>query len=201
MLNNITTFVNKHVAPNNITSKSIDIYGDFTIKFLNPTPNSFFSADIEQPEIKFFGTDFHEYIKSINDMELNINGKLLEMPGITYALHRLMPMNPKNSISMEWLNTKYPFIEGVFVPWMRTNTIEGTFPIRKCDLQIEFPKLLSLTISNNNSKNIQYWYYGVRPIEVKLHKMTNQPLTEFYRSITFDFDYFLVKTNADNNLY
>jgi hypothetical protein len=87
---------------------------------------------------------------------------------------------------MLWLNTKIPFIETIIVPWMQDNTIKNHFPIIKCDLVITFPKLAL------DYQNLEYHYYGIRPVECTLHKMTNEALTDFYRKVTFDFDYFFI---------
>ena len=143
-------------------------------------------------------TKLHKFIKSINDVELNINAKTLDMPGASYALHRLMPMNSQSNIQMYWLNTREPFIENVFIPWMKDNTINGEFPLVKCNLKISFPLMSNIIGYSAFSKKPQstnriiYKYYGIRPIEVGLHKMTNEPLTDFYRKVAFDFDYFII---------
>ena len=133
-----------------------------------------------------FENDLHRFIKNINDVEMSINAKSLDLPGVSYAIHRMIPMNNPNTITMLWLNTKTPFIENIMVPWMQENTIKCAFPLIKADLQIKFPLI------KGANGDISYWYYGIRPIEIALHKMSNEPQTDFYRKVTFDFDYFWV---------
>ncbi len=201
-------FIRDTVAPNTISSEPdlhVDPYGNFTVIFYACSNSSFADSDRIRSYGKLgemligsvpvsksiqCGIDLHKYIKTINDVEMNVNAKILEMPGASYAIHRLMPMNSSNTITMQWLNTKTPFIETVFMPWMQDNSIYGHFPIVKADMVITFPM-----IANNPKNKIKYIYYGIRPVEVGMHKMTNEPLMEFYRKVTFDFDYFYAETD------
>lgn len=202
MLSNLTDFINSNIAPNITENKNtVDVYGNFTLIFKKcegsiGVNNFSDSSKIGEynSSLDFFDKDLHKFIKNINDMELNVNADQLKLPGVSYGLNRLMPMNSNNTLTMLWLNTKIPYIETIIVPWMQDNTINNNFPIIKCDLEITFPKL-------DNDASITYIYYGVRPVECTLHKMTNEPLTDFYRKVTFDFDYVFVKhKNADTML-
>lgn len=201
---NFKNFIDDVVAtyktsnPNQKHDLRVDPYGNFEIVFKTiSSPSDDESKFAESEIIKSFGnglgellfnkeTKLHKFIKNINDVELNVFSKNLDVPGASYIIHRLMPMNSQPNLTLIWLNTKTPFIENVFVPWMKSNTLYGRFPLIKANLKITFPLL-----AENNS--IEYWYYGVKPIEVSLHKMTNEPVQDFYRKITFDFDYFLIK--------
>lgn len=186
----------------------VDAFGNFRVVFETITSSGEDSKFAESEEIKNLGdglgallfdknTNLHKFIKNINDVELNINAKTLDLPGASYAIHRLMPMNSSPHIQMLWLNTKEPFIENVFVPWMEYNTILRSFPLLKCNLIITFPLLSKIEYSDNTGPfEVSYTYYGIRPIEVSLHKMTNEPIQDFYRRITFDFDYFLVNSHS-----
>ena len=186
--NALKDFVDQSIRPRKEIEQDkdlrVDVFGNFEVYFY-PIVTSFAQPPICGMLPFFAPHDMHKYIKAINDFELNINADSLNLPGMTYAIHRAMPMNSQKTISMTWLNTKTPYIETIFVPWMQDNTINGAFPLVKCDLAITFPKL-----EESNSTQIVYWYYGVRPIEVDMHKMTNEPLQDFYRKVTFDFDYF-----------
>ena len=199
-------FIDEVVAPNTTNKLRIDQYGNFRVKFIP------ISGDFATDNFKNYGTDvgisggslgkqlfnnenLHQFIKSINDVEMSINARSLELTGASYAIHRLLPMNNPSTIKMSWLNTKYPFIETVFVPWMQDNTINEVFPLVKADLEITFPMIYS-----PNGQQIRYRYYGVRPVEVGLHKMTNEPVTDFYRNVTFDFDYFYVFTDGETKI-
>ena len=194
-------FLNSVVAPNKKPTQAdtrVDPYGNFTIVFTTIKDKSFANTKeieniVTSSKLEFFDVDLHKFIKNINDVELNIHSSVLELPGVSYAFHRLMPMNSANNITMYWLNTKTPYIETIFVPWMRANTLDAIFPIAKVDLSIQFPKL-----AEGINTNIVYKYYGIRPIECSLHKMTNEAVTEFYRKVTFDFDYFYIDTAASN---
>lgn len=191
MLSNITNFIKSNVAPN-VATNPVDIYGNFKVEFKaceGSEGNDNFSDSeriTKYSSLPFFDVDLHNFIKNINDVELNVNSKQIELPGVSYGVNRLMPMNSASSITMLWLNTKVPYIESIIVPWMQDNTINNHFPIIKCDLYITFPKL------DKSMKKLVYQYYGVRPVECSLHKMTNEPITDFYRKVRFDFDYFFI---------
>lgn len=200
---NFKKFIEESIAPREATNSDynkdlhVDVYGNFEVIF-EPCCSGKDFADSDRirsygllGDMLFDDKNLHRFIKSINDVEMNIHAKTLDTPGFSYAIHRLMPMNSSNNISMQWLSTKTPFIETVFVPWMQDNTIYGHFPLVKADLVITFPLLSYKSLTD---KTIQYKYYGIRPIEVGLHKMTNEPLTEFYRKVAFDFDYFYANT-------
>lgn len=205
---NFKNFINETVAPNTKTTADLDLrvdqYGNFKIYFIpcvcksDKWANSNAVAEYgDLGKMLISGKDMHRFIRSINDVEMNINLKPLEMPGASYALHRLMPMNSNPTLTMMWLSTKTPFVETVFVPWMQDNTINGKCPLIKVDMEIKFPLL------SDAAKNIVYKYYGIRPIEIGLHKMSNEAQTDFYRKVTFDFDYFWIetrKTEVNNNL-
>lgn len=202
---NFKQFIDNTVAPN-VKPKStfedmrVDPYGNFEVVFTHCNSSFGDSAAIygyaPLGETLFKKeTHLHKYIKSINDIEINVNSSPLEMPGISYAIHRLMPMNSTANLTFMWLNTKTPYVETVFVPWMQDNTINGKFPLVKADLEITFPLLSDPAIP------IMYKYYGVRPLECTLHKMTNEPVTDFYRKVSFDFDYFYVFINGATKVY
>jgi hypothetical protein len=197
-------FIKETITPNSTPETTVDTYGSFNVKF-KACDTDFSSSD--QFKEYFKNNDFliksssnqdlietkdlHNFIKSISDVEMNIFAKHLEIPGIQYAIQRLLPMSSKPQIQMEWLNTGMPFIETVIVPWMKDNTINGIFPLVKADLSITFPR--SFTLSQ--VKNITYIFYGIRPVECQLHRMTNEAVTVFYRRIAFDYDYFEVSNN------
>ena len=201
MLTNLTKFIKSNVAPN-IATNPVDVYGNFEITFKaceGSDGNGDFSNSVKietyNPSLPFLGVDLHNFIKNINDVEMNVNATQITLPGVSYGINRLMPMNSGSSVTMIWLNTKIPYIESIIVPWMQDNTINNNFPIIKCDLEIKFPKL------DESMKDMTYNYYGVRPVECSLHKMTNEPLTDFYRKVSFDFDYFYIKRdNSSSNL-
>ena len=200
--NNFKNFIDEVVSPYaKVTDADlrVDQYANFEVYFTEITTGNFASSPRKYTPLgaKFLSgndsgkNDMHKFIRSINDVEMNISSKPIEMPGASYALHRLMPMNSQSNIVMQWLSTKTPFIETLFIPWMQDNTINGIRPLVKVDMTIKFP-LLEESLSNK----IEYKYYGLRPIEVGMHKMSNEPHTDFYRKVTFDFDYFWVENNG-----
>lgn len=198
--NKFKDFIDETVSPyaQNQTSADlrVDPYANFEVYFKECSSKDFansaqiekFGGDLGKLFLSSNGNehDLHRFIKNINDVEMSINATALNLPGVSYAIHRMIPMNNPNTITMLWLNTKTPFIEEIMVPWMQMNTIDATFPLVKADLEIRFPLLKGVT------GNISYLYYGIRPIEIALHKMSNEPQTDFYRKVTFDFDYFWV---------
>jgi hypothetical protein len=188
--NQFQAFIKDSISPYSDKSVAVDPYSYFEIHF-EDVSCAFASSPsevVDKDLYKILKKDFHQFVKNVNGVEVSVNSKSIDLPGSSYAIHRLMPMNNPNNITLNMLNTKLPFIEAVFVPWMKANTIENRpLPLVKTNMAITFPRLI---------KPIVYWYYGVRPIECGLHKMSNEPNSEFYRKVTLDFDYFWINDSA-----
>ena len=175
--------------------KLVDPYSFFEIQFEDLNSCSYATSPSEviiEPIWQLLTKDFHEYVKNINGVEVSVNSKTIDLPGVSYAIHRLLPMQNPNNITLNILNTKYSFIERAFIPWMKYNTIGGNLPLMKTNMSITFPSLAK----NDDGSEVVYWYYGIRPIECGLRKMSNEANSEFYRKVTFDFDYFYVDYNS-----
>ena len=188
---------------------TVDPYNTFTFKFTDRAPrvNTFSDALI--------GKDLHQYIKQLTLPNASINGEQINIPGVQFSTHRLMPMGDSGStIKVEFLNTTNPILEGVIFEWMKAYTLNADdFPTSfKSNIEIGFTHSSSSSApmfdeprmeefgksdkSNFNSyiDNYKYKYYGVRPIEMTTYNPGNEPMTEFYRSVTFAYDYFWIES-------
>lgn len=196
-LESLKTFLTKMV-PDTDKFGVVDPYNTFTFQFFGGEYNGI-------PK----NTDLHEYIKQVTLPNASINGEQINIPGIQFATHRLMPMGDSGStLRVEFLNTTKPFLEEKIFKWMREYTIESTnFPKNyKSNIKIGFTH--SSHSSNGESDkldfksdidNYTYNYYGVRPVEMTTYKPSNEAMTEFYRNVTFAYDYFWIEGGKSSN--
>lgn len=192
-LESLKTFLNSNPTETTSDFGKVDPYNTFTFKFTGGRYNTGINGDI------------HKYIKQVTLPNASINGEQINIPGIQFATHRLMPMGDSGStIRVEFLNTTKPILEEKLFSWMRAYTIEANkFPFDlKSNIEIGFTH----SKQNNGSDKIgfeskidkyKYMYYGVRPVEMTTYKPSNEPMTEFYRSVTFAYDYFWIQDQYD----
>ena len=186
----------------------VDPYNTFTFKFTKRPEN----VDIFD---SLYGEDLHKYIKQLTLPNASINGEQINIPGVQFATHRLMPMGDSGStIKVEFLNTTKPILESIMFEWMKAYTINANdFPEKfKSNIEVGFThsspsspmfdEVLMHESGKADRRNFNsvidsyvYNYYGVRPVEMATLNPSNEPMTEFYRSVTFAYDYFWITKN------
>ena len=186
----------------------VDPYNTFTFKFTKRPENvdAFDGLD---------GEDLHKYIKQLTLPNASINGEQINIPGVQFSTHRLMPMGDSGStIKVEFLNTTKPILESILFEWMKAYTINADdFPENfKSNIEVGFTHSSSPTVMfdepmmqefgkadrrnfDSGIDSYKYNYYGVRPVEMTTLNPSNEPMTEFYRSVTFAYDYFWITKN------
>lgn len=193
-LDSLKTFLTTKTENNTPDFGAVDPYNTFTFKFIKSGKYNLGN--------NLYGNDIHKYIKQVTLPNASINGEQINIPGIQFATSRLMPMGDSGStIRVEFLNTVNPILEGILFEWMKKYTLEADdYPANfKANIEIGF------THSSMNRKGesdkvdfsssidkYKYMYYGVRPVEMGTYNPSNEPMTEFYRNVTFTYDYFWI---------
>lgn len=192
-LKNFLTTKSTDTSPN---LGDVDPYNTFTFKFVKPSKGGY-----DLKNLYGQNNDLHPYIKQLTLPNASINGEQINIPGIQFATHRLMPMGDSGStIRVEFLNTVHPIIEEIIFKWMKDFTLNSTqFPIMfKSNIEVGFTHSLKnhgsdKTNFESDIDNYKYKYYGVRPVEMTTYNPSNEPMTEFYRNVTFAYDYFWIE--------
>lgn len=90
------------------------------------------------------------------------------------------------AITMSIINTKYPLIENVFLPWI--NEVKSNrwkyknHPYTKADIHVIL----------EHAGNIEYKLFGVRPVSIDLFNPSQDLPGKPVRNVTFDFDFIRV---------
>lgn len=193
-LESLKTFLTTKTGNNTPNFGEVDPYNTFTFKFVQ--------GEYSFKNNNLYNNDIHKYIKQVTLPNASINGEQINIPGIQFATHRLMPMGDSGStIKVEFLNTTTPILESELFEWMKAYTIDsnGRFPNElKANIEIGFTHSFKNKGSDklnfeSDIDNYSYMYYGVRPVEMTTYKPSNEPMTEFYRNVTFAYDYFWIE--------
>lgn len=185
--------------------KKIDPLNMFACKFTKDEPSNLLSAEFcKDDKYKLndilFTDNLKYYVQRVAIPNFSIiNDSSVDTVVGSFQTHKLFLTPDNQTFTLEILNTEYPLLENVFLPWMREiqspQWVYKNYPYTKATFEVNL----------SSHSDLKYVFLGCRPTNITSFNPSHDLPSSISRNVimTFDFMYAVkteIKKTENSNL-